>query len=1093
MSPPSGPADRAVVVLGETQGSGVALNGRLVLTCAHVIGGSTTVEIAHPGSPERITANVIWHHPGLDAALLHTDADLPWTSHVRIGHLDTTRPLPQCEIIGYPDIQRRGQEGHLASDQYAGTVLPAAARPRSVLTFAFDQPPAAELPDGPSPLAGLSGAPVFAGDVLLGIITSIPRGRAHLRAEGTLISDLPRMPYDLPESELISHHHPLDRQYETEYAQAVGAAYRNTKIFGLDDLTRRESEWDLDTAYLSLEAATRISEAEARNLSTTTTRQRSSRTDRTPQRVDTLLSTRPRVLLRGDAGAGKTTLVWWLAAHAAAGTHGPSLAGLNGLVPLVIPLRTLRAHRADFPSPSQLPHAARLVIDKPPDGWAGRVLHAGRALLLVDGLDEVPQADRDEAHLWLSSLLRRYPGTRCVATVRPHAVEPDWLESEQFEELRLLPMRDDDIQTFIKAWHRAARLNEDDHELLRELEKDLSQQFRHNAALSDLARTPLLCAVICALHRRLQGFLPETRFKLYQSALEMLLGNRDKRRRVEAPDGITMSVEEHHQILQRIAVWLVRCGQSEFTRAQARPQLEAALAGMERVRGQGTVEAIFTHLLNRSGLLQERAEDSYQFIHRTFQDYLAAKELVESGSLRELVRNADDELWQDVILMASGHCRREIRELLTDLLAKAEALAPSDRLRTQLLVLSALCSEHAAWLETDLHDRIRDHITDLFSSYTSGSAGVEGGQLVRLGPYILPLLPPADEMEAAQQYQVANLVGRIGGSEAIPYARHFAANPRTSPAAVYRLNGMWDNFPAEEYAREVLAHVHRLPARPLPVTTKEQLSLLHLLPGANNLRLTGPFSSKEIQAARLPEIRMLTLLRMPVLEDLAFLGDQTESLRVLSLSSCPSLTDISLLARMSALSSIDLQLQHLPAQALEYVQAVPGLRSLTFTAAHLTAVDSIPVHPTVTRLELHVERLVDTTGLEAWESLTDITLPFPLYLTRFWDCVREMDRITHVSTSVHSLSDLRHLRPLSRVTNVSLTGIVDWSDTAVLPSLFPALSSLSLGLLPKGRGEVVDLRPLHSLPDLQLSLSKASPVRVIGGERFGIAAGVTGR
>lgn len=522
-----------------------------------------------------------------------------------------------------------------------------------------------------------------------------------------------------------------------------------------------------------------------------------------PQRVDTLLSTRPRVLLRGDAGAGKTTLAWWLAAHSASGTHGPSLAGLNGLVPFVVPLRILRAHRVDFPSPSQLPHAAKLGMDKPPEGWVGRVLRAGRALLLVDGLDEVPQTDREEAHHWLSALLRRYPGTRCVATVRPLAVEPDWLESEQFEELRLLPMRDDDIQTFVKAWHRAARLEDDDHDLLRELERDLSQQFRHNSALSDLARTPLLCAVICALHRRLQGFLPETRFKLYQSALEMLLGNRDKRRGVDAPDGITMSVEEHHQILQRIAVWLVRCGQSEFTRAQARPQLEAALAGMERVRGQGTTEDVLTHLLNRSGLLQERAEDSYQFIHRTFQDFLAAKELVESGSLKELVRNADDELWHDVILLASGHCRREIRELLTGLLAKAEARDTHEPLRTQLLVLSALCSEHAAWLERDLRDRIRDHISGLVSSATATQAS----QLARLGPYILPFLPEPGSLSRLQQSRIALLVARIGGAETIPYAGRLVSLPDIWPPTISRLVSAWDNFPAEEYALEVLGHV----------------------------------------------------------------------------------------------------------------------------------------------------------------------------------------------------------------------------------------------------------------------------------------------
>ncbi|WP_437345047.1 hypothetical protein [Streptomyces bacillaris] len=38
---------------------------------------------------------------------------------------------------------------------------------------------------------------------------------------------------------------------------------------------------------------------------------------------------------------------------------------------------------------------------------------------------------------------------------------------------------------------------------------------------------------------------------------------------------------------------------------------------MERVSAQGRPEKTLTHLLNRSGLLQQHADDTYQFIHRT--------------------------------------------------------------------------------------------------------------------------------------------------------------------------------------------------------------------------------------------------------------------------------------------------------------------------------------------------------------------------------------------------------------------------------------------------------------------------------------------
>ncbi|UUU22691.1 NACHT domain-containing protein [Streptomyces sp. DSM 40750] len=1078
MTPADSPASRAVVVLGDRQGSGVALNGRLVLTCAHVVGASSAPQVAHPRRTHRTTAQVIWSDEEQDAALLLTAEELPCAAHVRVGHLATERALPECEIIGYPHVQRHAGR-HLATDQFTGRVLPAAARPRSVLTFSFDRAPAVERPDAPSPLAGLSGAPVFSGDVLLGIVTSVPRDRGHLRAEGVPVSDLTSLPYDFPETEPITRHHLLDREYERDYARSVGSAFRRMKIFGLDDLNRRESEWDLDTAYLSLEASPRISESAARNLDTSTTRQPFSLTARAPQRVDALLSTRPRVLLRGEAGAGKTTLVWWLAAHTAAGTLGPTLAGLNSLVPFIIPLRTLRSQNGAFPSPAGLPHAARLVVDEAPDGWASRVMEAGRALLLVDGLDEIPQSDREEAHRWLSALLARYPHSRCLATVRPLAVEPDWLEAERFEELRLLPMRDDDIQRFITAWHRAARLEDDDHALLAELEQDLSQQFRHNPALSDLARTPLLCAVICALHRRHQGFLPETRFKLYQSALEMLLGHRDTRRRVHSPDGITMTVEEHHQILQRIAVWLVRCGQTEFTRDQARPQLRTALAGMERVRRQDSPEAILTHLLNRSGLLQERGDGSYQFIHRTFQDFLAAKELVESDSLRELVRNADDVLWQDVVLLAAGHCRREIGELLTGLLTRADAPDTPAPPRVQLYVLTALCAQHAAWLDSGLQQVVRDRITALVASLTSA----EVPQVARLGPHVLQFLPDPETLDPIRGRAVAELVGRVGGSEAIPYARRLVTTPGLPSAVSARLAHAWSNFPAAEYAHEVLGEMPPDPALPLPVTTREQLGLLHRLAVGRHLALSGPLTSAELAAAELPQLQTLRLDRLPHLEDLDFLHVHGQRLQHLSVTtSASALKDISAVTALPVLAVLSLRVQ-LQNDALGHLAEIPALTALTLSTPYITSVGSIPVHRGVTRLSLPVQRLVDTQGLDAWESLTSLMLPSPLNTRGFWGFIRDSGRVSEVDTTVQSFSEsfseLRHLGVLPGVKSLRLRQVTDLRGVEQLAEVFPSLTRLAL-TAPTGHRLTAEDPSLTRLtkarPDLEISLTHPAPV-----------------
>ncbi|MFF0744115.1 NACHT domain-containing protein [Streptomyces sp. NPDC004111] len=798
MSAPHRFSRLAVAVLGEHQGSGViiALNHSfarggpsLVLTCAHTLGTRTAAEIAVPGVQGVRPYRTVWRDDALDAALLASDDRASLLAgalrppspgdDLRLSVPETSAPLPGCQVIGFPDVQRY-EETKLDSDQFTGTVLPAAGLISRDLVFEFDRPPAAERADGTSPLAGLSGSPVFSGSNLLGIVRSVPAGRHHFRL---LCVPLRRIVGSAGFREAhaaatgrkvtlepLTGSHPEDPPHEREYALALRAAYRKTKIFGLDELGKQDAEWDLDTAYLSLEAQSAGG--------------RGSTAAHAPQRIDALLTSRPRVLLRGDAGAGKTTLVWWLASHAAAGTLGPQLSALNGLVPYVVPLRTLRAQGRSFPTPAQLPTASRLMIDQAPDGWVGRVLKAGRALILVDGLDEVSQDDREDAHTWLADLLARYPDNRCIVTSRPLAVDQGWLASEDFEELRLLPMRNNDIQSFVSAWHRAARLGTDTQEELDGLERDLAHQFRQNPALRDLARTPLLCAVICAVHRARQGFLPETRWALYQSALHMLLGNRDRRRRIGCPEGIDMTIEEHTQLLQRIAVWQVRGGQTEFTRLQAVRQLQPALAGMERVRAQGDSNAILTHLVNRTGLLQERTDDFFQFTHRTFQDFLAAKEFIEGDHLPELLKHAGNPQWEDVVLLSAGHCnRRELQHLVTGLLA-LDVTRP---------ILTALCAQHATWLD----ETVARHVRNLVRTVVPPVSVEHAAQLARLGPYVVPLLPPPDGLSSQQAFYTARMLGRIGGREALAYAAELARHADADTSQV-----LSDSWPELERAAQ---------------------------------------------------------------------------------------------------------------------------------------------------------------------------------------------------------------------------------------------------------------------------------------------------
>ncbi|WP_417192253.1 NACHT domain-containing protein [Streptomyces silvae] len=1070
------PADRTVVVSGALQGSGVLLTDRLVLTCAHVVRGSSGCHLGHPDVAGPVPATVAWIDHDLDVALLQAASPVLPVGPARLGLVDTRQALDSCEITGFPRIQRYGAEKHAEADQYTATVLPMAGRMRNLLVCDLDGPPVIRSDQAPSVLAGLSGGPVFAGDVLLGIARQVPQQRGGRRVEcvplGPVLTAKPfRLVYEQSgpalRHEKVHGHFPRDLRYEEEYAASIGAAYRRTKIFGLDELGRHDSEWDLDTAYLSLEAQ---SQPQSQTLPSPG-----------PQRVDALLADRPRVLLRGEAGAGKTTLLWWLAAHASARTLSDALEPLNGLIPFVVPLRTLRARGSTFPGPAQLSGAAGLVIDEAPDGWAGRVLEAGRALLLVDGLDEVPPEDREEARAWLSQLLRRYPETRCVATVRPLAVAPDWLRSEGFGELRLLPMRNEDIQSFVASWHRAARLVEEDEdqERLGELERGLSRQFAQNPPLQDLARTPLLCAVICALHRRREGFLPETRWKLYRSALEMLLGHRDRRRRIDGPEGIVMDVDEHTQLLQRIAVWLVREGQSEFTREQALRQLGRALPGMERVSEQGSAEHILIHLLNRSGLLQEHTDDTYQFAHRTFQDFLAAKELIEDDHLKELLGHAGEEQWQDVILLAAGHCgRRELPVLVEGLLEAGLAHGEGSQSRTEIHVLAALCEQHATWLDRSVRDRVRQSTAALFPPADSEQASM----LARLGPAALAHLPDPESVapDDPALVPVVNLIGSIGGSEAVPYARAWALR---HPDLGLHFEFSWPNYPAQVYAREVLAHLDLKHAL-ISVGDRDQLAALRHLPAVRNLSIDLEASDAEMRAALEKTALQVCILKNPWLTNLSCLSGSTKSLWYLVISRCRGVQDLTPLMELTTMTHLDLDATYLSSELLAPLNRLSGLTGLEVSELPTNRLSALPAPPAVSHLSVESRQPLVLDALDRWPSVTDLQVS---QLAEFDDALAGIGahpRITSLEFTAFPWADQPDTaEPVASVRNLAVQASHRGDDLARLRRLFPAATHLTVNVTPQTPG--LDLTPLHAWSDLQVTVSGLENPQLVGARELG--------
>nr|BFE80564.1 hypothetical protein GCM10020093_031650 [Planobispora longispora] len=156
-----------------------------------------------------------------------------------------------------------------------------------------------------------------------------------------------------------------------------------------------------------------------------------------------VLDANRRILLRGEAGIGKSTALDWL-----------TLNGPDGQVPFLVRLSSCDPGK--LPTPEQL--AAAMVpgiADFQPRGWAFRRLRSGRSILLVDGVDEVPSAYHEQVRIWLRGLLAECFLTRVVVTTRPYAVSAGWLDGLDFVTADLQPLTRPEAADLARRWHAA--------------------------------------------------------------------------------------------------------------------------------------------------------------------------------------------------------------------------------------------------------------------------------------------------------------------------------------------------------------------------------------------------------------------------------------------------------------------------------------------------------------------------------------------------------------------------------------------------------------------------------------------------------------
>lgn len=831
--------------------------------------------------------------------------------------------------------------------------------------------------------------------------------------------------------------------FEPTYLRLAAKQLDKVELFGVT-VSDRVGNYPLSVAYVSLSLrAARESRHEPAMLG---------------RRVTSIgdgLGSVTRAFIRGEAGSGKTTLLQWLAVRAARREFDGPMADWNGCVPLFIRLR--RYSGKELPAPEHfLSEVGRNIADTMPLGWVHRLLATGRALVLVDGVDELPEAQRRQARTWLRDLVDTYSDARYVVTSRPAAAEESWLDGESFDALEIQPMTVSDIDAFVTHWHAAMAEGGTETDRVESSRATLVEAIRTRRHLRMLAVSPLMTALICALHldRRMQ--LPDDRMELYAIALDMLLERRDTEREIQASDRTIVRADKM-LILEDLAYWLVRNGWSDASRERVEERLSVKLAALHRV--QGSAKDVLTHLLDRSGLLRAPVEGRIDFVHKTFQEFLAARAAVANDDIGVLVQHAHDDQWREVVLMAAGQARpRQTEELLRQLLDRAERATDDERYVLRVLAVGAL--QHTPQLPSDLREQVNDIAGQLLppGNFAEAAAVAVAGELVL---ELLPLQPRPRGLQVAATIHMASV---IGGEHAMATIAGCVRDPATSSPdsrVSSALMSAWTRFDPEEFAERVLAgtaYADYLRA----VEPSVLAGLKHLRPrylicdfwqGHGNVDYLDDIPGLDgLEAADLMLRDLSAVARHPALARLS-LGQGTPAVNIAPIGRCGTLRSLAL--------------PHTAVEDMRQLSEIGQVRSLEFTSPTAPA-DVMPWLASELRLEqFRLARSVGALDLAELLAAPQLqSLEFLLFRDRsslksIEGIGRWEDTMTGISLQASRLRDVSALAGLSRLTYLDLTGTPVSSLDFVRE--LTSLNELHLG----GGAPIPALEPLCDLPSLR--------------------------
>lgn len=358
----------------------------------------------------------------------------------------------------------------------------------------------------------------------------------------------------------------------------------------------------------------------------------------------------PKLIVLGKPGAGKTTFLKHVALQCIKGELEAHR------VPIFVTLK-------DFAETERSPSLLEYINDQfascgvSDTAHIKEVLSRGRALVLLDGLDEVRESDSPRVLKEVRHFAAQFHGNQFVLSCRIAAREYTF---EEFTEVEVADFDQEQVASFAIKWFA----HKDPRKSLKFLEK-----LQENRRIWELATNPLLLTLLCLMFEESADF-PANRAELYKEGLNVLLRKWDAKRNIERePLYKKLSLQHKEDLLGQIAFSTFERGDYFFSQKEIEQQIADYIRHLPIISGdelalQLDSEALLKSIEAQHGLLVERARGIYSFSHLTFQEYFTAREIVSISepqalerALKQLVGHMNEKRWREVFLLSVGMLR----------------------------------------------------------------------------------------------------------------------------------------------------------------------------------------------------------------------------------------------------------------------------------------------------------------------------------------------------------------------------------------------------------------------------------------------------